>query len=263
MKKYNLNENFFETIDTEEKAYWLGFIAADGYISEKNKKYLQILLHRNEYKHIEKFLNSIESNQKVRIEEKYCRVLINRKKMVQDLIKLGIVQNKSKLKLWPNIGPLLIKHYIRGYFDGDGSFIVDKKNSIRFQIVGVNIETLKEIQNFLSKRLNLNITKIIWTGTCWRVSYGGKNQVKKIFDLLYQNVSIFLDRKFNLIQNYYLNNKLNFTNQPKLISRDDGIIYKSINEAARQNNISHRSIVNCLNGKTQLCNGYKWNYVRE
>lgn len=64
MKKYQVNENYFEKIDSEEKAYWLGFLYADGNVRmHKNKSgILKLKLKQSDKKHIEKFSKCLNSN---------------------------------------------------------------------------------------------------------------------------------------------------------------------------------------------------------
>jgi hypothetical protein len=137
MSEYYYNENYFTQIDTEEKAYWLGFLYADGYIEpiyrkQKIKAMRAVIgLQEADRNHLEKFLIHIESNapitQNITIlnHKNYYsnRVRINNTKMCKDLIKLGCVNNKSLILKFPNddiIPKHLIRHFIRGYFDGDG-----------------------------------------------------------------------------------------------------------------------------------------------
>ena len=59
--KYYRNSNIFEKIDTEEKAYWLGFLYADGYVDPERGEIILGLAEK--YKeHINKFINFLETN---------------------------------------------------------------------------------------------------------------------------------------------------------------------------------------------------------
>src|SRR5690606_21393784 len=133
-KKYNFNESFFETIDTEEKAYWLGFIAADGNINDRGEnksKSLHIGLSFKDKNHLLKFMININySHLLIEIKERiinlkkrrYVRLNLNSKKMYNDLLDKGITPRKSlTLKPPKNVPKDLVRHWIRGYFDGDGS----------------------------------------------------------------------------------------------------------------------------------------------
>lgn len=120
------NENYFEKIDTEEKAYWLGFIAADGYV-HYDDYYLSIDLAWVDKVHILKFIECVRYTGATRNKKNTFGVCLYSKKMVLDLIKAGIHTKKSfTVKPW--VGPQkLMPHYWRGVFDGDGGFAPQNK----------------------------------------------------------------------------------------------------------------------------------------
>src|SRR5690606_32070216 len=120
-------------INTPDKAYWLGFFAADGYITSNNLK-MGFLLNRGDKKHLEKLQKALESNYPLSVRTFYASILggdikqysnvslhINSKKLVNDIIYLGFTSNKTKDLKYPKINMALDRHFIRGYLDGDGS----------------------------------------------------------------------------------------------------------------------------------------------
>lgn len=134
MSKYTYNEDYFKEIDTSEKAYWLGFLYADGcitrfYRGEKLKSMsLELTLKDDDCDHLIKFKDALKSNVPIQhkvVAKKYKadRIVINSTKMCRDLIKLGCTPTKSLTLEFPNndIVPLeFMNDFIRGYFDGDG-----------------------------------------------------------------------------------------------------------------------------------------------
>lgn len=138
-KKYYYNEDFFNEINTESKAYFLGLLYADGYINDK-LKYVELTLHKDDCEIINQFIVELKSNRKpVFIKnKKYCRIIINSEKMVNDLIVLGCTNNKTHTLKFPNnISDKLMHHMIRGYFDGDGSiWCTAKRNQYNVQFDG-------------------------------------------------------------------------------------------------------------------------------
>lgn len=134
MSKYNYNKDYFKSIDTAEKAYWLGFLYADGCITRfyKGEKLrsmsLEITLQSKDCEHLEKFRNALEANVPIKhrtIQGKYNadRIVINNTGICKDLINLGCVPAKSLILQFPNKDILpdrYIRDFIRGYFDGDG-----------------------------------------------------------------------------------------------------------------------------------------------
>lgn len=206
-KKYTANYNFFEKIDTEEKAYWLGFIAADGHVSRGD----QVIINqsRENKNHLQKFLNSIEATNKIRDyttdtsykkNTKYSRVVITSKKMVEDLNKLNIVDNKSLILTVPNIPDSLKRDWIRGYTDGDGSISRTKSKSkklyeYQLKICGTK-EVLTSILSYLGKDNQKLYERNYDNKNNYYISIGGNIQTKECLDIIYGNASIYMDRKY-------------------------------------------------------------------
>lgn len=197
-KKHFFNENYFENIDTEHKAYWLGFIMADGcvYVGTGNTKRLQINLKYEDVSHLNKFQNAIGSDysiQRKEIDTSVVAILkINSTKMCNDLSKYGVVERKSLVCKFPKIEESLIPHFIRGYFDGDGciSFSINERIKKEFSIVGgdsmmTTIGDILKIKKYTRKN-NPNI-KLIKTAS--------KDDIIRIHDYLYKNSTIYLKRK--------------------------------------------------------------------
>jgi len=97
-----MDENFFENIDTKEKAYWLGFLYADGYVSQSNNR-LTLDLSKKDYQQLEKFCNAVGANvEKIKERLHSCgsesvSIRINSKEFVKYIIDNGCVNAKSKI----------------------------------------------------------------------------------------------------------------------------------------------------------------------
>lgn len=216
-RKYNVNHNYFENIDTPEKAYWLGFIYADGYITTSNTtKRIGISLAIKDKNHLNNFSKCVESNYPIREYKvisgfktgiKYCRVIINSNKMFDDLRKLGVVENKSLILKPPSIPKDLIKYFILGYFDGDGSICIKNHynrntKDWNFSLCGTE-EMLNFIMDyFIENNLVMKRNKLYKKhkdSLVCQIAYGGNN-VERILTHLYNgfNVKICLKRKYEL-----------------------------------------------------------------
>lgn len=194
------NENYFEIIDDEHKAYWLGFIYADGGLVN-NCLTLGVQLSDREI--IEKFKNDMRSNNKI-IEynsEKWnkhmAQIGFTSNKLKEDLNKLGVVHNKTfLLKEIPDIPKDLKRHFIRGLFDGDGTvFINSKLDSLRVGFYGT-YDLLKDVQRELNVSLDTSVNKIYEKVGCWLLSYAKKSDIEKIYHYLYDDSTIYLTRKY-------------------------------------------------------------------
>ena len=200
--KYDINENIFEVIDSEEKAYWLGFLYADGYVD--TDRGIDLTLQELDLDHLKKFRDFIGGN--IKIQEKNIslnnksfkayRVGVSRKKIANDLINLGCFQNKSLILKFPTFEQVpenLIHHFMRGYFDGDGS-IRFSQGQLTFSVLGTK-EFLDVYDTFLL-RLGMKKCKYSMCGKAYELRHGGNIQVKKIFNFIYNNATIYLERKY-------------------------------------------------------------------
>ena len=142
-RRYDVDEKYFDIIDNEEKAYWLGFLYADGYIRErKSGNSLEMKLSIKDKHHLELFRKSIESNHKIidvfnnvkyngKVSTSHMSSLaIYSTKLVESIKTQGFHSRKTFTISNPNIGEEFINHFIRGYFDGDGSFSFNPKKYI-------------------------------------------------------------------------------------------------------------------------------------
>ncbi|MCM1990188.1 NUMOD1 domain-containing DNA-binding protein [Oceanirhabdus seepicola] len=206
MKRYSQDNSYFKKIDTERKAYWLGFLYADGCISEisENNKKIIIQLHPDDKYILEELLNDINSDRPIYVNKKgYVSINIASKEMANDLIKLGCVPRKSLVLKFPSeiIVPCeLIKHFIRGYMDGDGCISTYKKarknrKSLIFKceikFIGT-YDMLYGIKVFFSSDKDILINK--HSPKSCQISFSGR-KYREVVDALYNGATIYLKRK--------------------------------------------------------------------
>ena len=215
--KYEVVSDFFSTIDTEEKAYWLGFMYADGYVT--GTKIVGCKLSTKDEEHLIKLRNILSPTKPLYYDEtsqgfgnntKSVALILTNRNLFKDLVSKGCIQNKSKLLTFPNeniVPKELIHHFIRGYFDGDGSVTagINPKGHIRILIGIVGTESfLSEIR----KALSLEDTKYLYkykNKDIHELKVGGTNVVKAIYDFLYKDATVFLERKYIKFKEYYEN----------------------------------------------------------
>ena len=202
-RKYNLNENYFENINTHEKAYILGFIYADGSIF---KNYLSIVISKKDIE-ILNFINR-ELNSEYQIKdfgENYVKLTICSEKLINDLTSLGIIQNKTYLSktLTLNNNNIFFPSMICGFFDGDGSIYSNKRFNRKQKeftcSFSSNIWVLQEIKDFLLNN-NISSCKIRHrreNNFSCQLEIRGAINIEKIYNLLYKNTTFFLNRKHN------------------------------------------------------------------
>lgn len=152
-RKYFFNENYFANIDTKEKAYWLGFLSADGYINQE-RQYVCLELQEKDFQHIEKFRLALQSyNQQTKPVQNngflHYRFTAFSKILVQDLSKYNVIQNKSLIFSPPiNIPNNLLPYWIIGYMDGDGCVYITK-GRLKINFTGTN-ETCKFLKDYFN-----------------------------------------------------------------------------------------------------------------
>ena len=225
-----IRHDFFKNINTELQAYLLGFYVADGSVDEKRKTF-RIHLSKKDYELVDLYKNIISPNArtftikehittgrngvKIIAHESYG-VDINSSILVNDLndLNYGYKKSYSNLSI-PNISEDLIPHFIRGYFDGDGCITgwmcYEKRKSNRFRysfdICGKTRSLLNDIVNYFEKydiKININYINM---DDMFRIKTSSKNDIRKIYNLLYNDANFYLQRKFNKF-NYYVNTEV-------------------------------------------------------
>lgn len=193
------NRHIFDIIDNEEKAYWLGFIIADGYLN-LDKHMLRIKLGNKDKQHLIKFIDGKEEMLKSEIHsitgnENYY-VSLYSKEITEALQKLGVEQAKSGKEKMCTIKPRYYKDFIRGLWDGDG-FI--RENLSGIGLVG-SYEILNFVQQFFKEQLNILPLKIYEHCNTYKIEYRSKKRaIPIITHFLYDNNQICLDRKKELV----------------------------------------------------------------
>jgi hypothetical protein len=201
-QRYTLNENFFDVIDNEKKAYWLGFISADGCINSGKKNRLAIRLSAKDSIILNGFLEDVESNKSIYYSMggksknlNFARVVIDNLTLISSLKRLGITPQKSlTLEFCKQVPRRLINSYIRGYFDGDGSIYFDKSGKPTFALVGT-VPFLNDVMSVLVSDLGLNPIKIRSKGKISELRYSGRNNALRIRNWLYDGNAPWLQRK--------------------------------------------------------------------
>lgn len=201
------DNTIFEKIDSEEKAYWLGFLEADGCLhSGKGDYRIELGLKEEDYHHLEKYRDFIGKNNKIshRDDSNSYRFNFRDKKVHADLIKLGCTPRKSLTLQFPTeqqVSDELLLPFLRGYFDGDGSFWYENK-------IGLNILSSKDFLNGLKQRYipfsSLNIYPICYDrpDKGQRIQTGNKQLINQFLNDIYFNANIYLDRKYHKYLNY-------------------------------------------------------------
>lgn len=206
----NLIENYWENIDSFDKAYFLGFLLADGNITknqvkmELSKKDEEILYIFNNYTNSSNKIISIDRKNK----GKFSAFSVKRKKWIEDLSKYGMVPNKTFITEIPKLNLDLMPHLIRGLIDGDG-WITCKGNQIGF--CGTE-KCVTQLRDYLVSTLGVFNVKIIHQNTnVWQVSWSSKRDIKLIGEYIYKDKhDCFLLRKYkNYLELTHENTEVN------------------------------------------------------
>lgn len=208
LKHSHFDEHIFDCIDTEEKAYWLGFLYADGYVSSTRNK-ICLCLCEKDLNHLEKFRQFIKA-------KRFCRITkhttkLNNKEFVnykigfgskhikETLVSLGCTPKKSLTLTFPNLNIFTSYNYIyafiRGYVDGDGCLSFTPTGKLNIEIIGTP-EFLIKIQEIFPNRFSNLLSDKRWTDRTKRIISCGKNS-EFVLDKLYKDATIYLDRKYN------------------------------------------------------------------
>lgn len=279
-RKYNVNDNYFDIIDNQNKAYILGFLYADGCNYERG--YFKIDLQEEDKYMLEIFKKELNFKgnitcsfkggyKKFGEEEFLCkpcyRLSIYSKQLCSQLKLKGCVPNKSNIMSFPNEKILpkeLQRHFIRGFMDGNGtiSYWIDNRNTnhkkFSFGICGTTeivtficnmidnkFDTHSDIRSRFPDRDNNNVQSNI----------SGNRNIERILNWIYEDANLYLDRKYNkylllLEQNKFTDNDKTLYGflKPRrpIIRLLDQIEYESMADCSRKNGI-------CKSQLTKFC----------
>lgn len=208
------NNDAFATY-TEGSCYWAGFISADGNVDSKNR--VRIMLNYDDTRHLEKFKEYIQSTHKISSNtDKYYRSSFEfaSLKMCTDLYRnFLITPNKTATIEFPlPIMPSeLVKHYVRGVFDGDGSLCesfsnkASRRSSIYATFCSGSDEFAIPLFVYLQKELGLG--GHLQEGTNkWQLKFN-TNDARTLTSWMYEDSSVYLDRKYTLYKSLVVNDK--------------------------------------------------------
>lgn len=212
---YNFTEDIFSIIDTAEKAYWIGFLYADGSVSGNSNSVYLALKEEDKYHllNFEKFLNMSESCLKYQENTKSWHFTVAREKIHQDLIKIGFNNKKSydkTLTVWNNIPDKFKKDFLLGLWDGDGSFIITEDKKQCASLISNNDNLINEIVKYINSNLGENFCKMKerTDGDPYpriRICY---NKAKEFGDWLYKNIDYpILNRKYEKYKQFHIGTK--------------------------------------------------------
>ena len=201
-QKYTYNTSFFNHIDTEEKAYWLGFLYADGYVSKRTS--IELCLAKVDENHLEAFRDKIAPGaplrpKKIKLKDKVfqaVRLTVTSKEIKEQLDRLHCFNSKSLTLKFDKelLSPKLTRHFIRGYFDGDGSVYASG-----WTLSG-NGEFLSALQTYLLEHAPGYTEVAVFKdkrSNVYSINKGAPRAALKFLDYIYSDASVYLERKYN------------------------------------------------------------------
>ena len=221
-RKYYFNEYYLDEIDSEEKAYFLGFVYADG-SHNIDRHELRINISKDDDDLLKMFYELFECDKEIKYihnkqyNKDYAMFAVQSNHFSDQLLKLGVMANKSFKVTFPSfLSEDLIRHFIRGYFDGDGCIGLSQRGwkSTSVQLAG-NQSFLSSIKEIIYKDTEKSMKLYKHTNSnIFSLQSGGVFNVYAILNYLYKDSNIYLQRKYqrylDFITKYeeeYLNNE--------------------------------------------------------
>jgi hypothetical protein len=215
-RHYRVREDAFAEVADEATAYWLGFLYADGCVLEANRipQVLALWLAEKDRAHVERFNEFLASDYPIRSDAKRGArgVDIRSRALCQDLIRWGCMPRKSGKLRWPSIPLALNAHFVRGYFDGDGSAFTRGRYSTPVISILGNDEFIESLSLAVYYGTNA-------TGSTHRHSksmkayylvFHGEHVAKAVGDWMYRDATVWLERKQAAISSFRHPGKRNY-----------------------------------------------------
>ena len=221
--RYKLYNTFKENLGAFE-AYYLGWLLSDGTLNPKHYQ-TKITVKKSDVRILEVLKNKIMPDSKIYTYKNNKNFIINSKEFYETMLSLGVEPTKTlkELKIPTSIPKQHLRHFIRGYFEGDGSVFYDKK-ALRFNICSPTKNILLEIQSILTEEgfnVKLNVEKrkgkvmnIPGGKTCiakhdmYRIFIRQKKDFVNLYNYLYEDCGEFYLKRKKLILEQYVNTEL-------------------------------------------------------
>ena len=197
------NHAYFNEPLDEARAYWIGFILADGAIVEKSygvTSQFAVVLAEKDRGHLEKLKAALDSEHKIVTVKRSdgrtgVRFAVSSAEMADSLIQFNIIPRKSGKQIVSDLIPSdFLPHYFRGYFDGNGS--ISRSTSSKWNISNVSSEEfLCSFLDWIDNHIGGNRPSINFSDGVHRVQWSGTHRCKEILDLMYEGATVYLDRK--------------------------------------------------------------------
>lgn len=202
------NHNYFNEPLDEAHTYWIGFLLADGFISEhqpgRNER-VSVRLCAEDRGHLEKLAGSLGSGHKIlTVDEaggaQSVQLSIASPELANSLMRYNVMPRKSAMHLFSELIPAdLLRHYFRGYFDGNGSIARHLRS--KWVISNTASESfLTHFVQWIGDAIGGNTARITHSWGIHRVAWSGTHRCREILDLMYAEATVFLDRKMVLYQ---------------------------------------------------------------
>lgn len=225
-RRHTVNASYFDQIDTPEKAYWLGFLWADGNISRtaprcSGPNRLRLSQKVPEKGHIQLFLDTIEADYEIDTltngeGRTTCQVDINSRPLCMALEALGYGLKADRTTI-PPMPAELLHHFVRGYFDGDGCLSIYQQRYKHYVIERQEwsitgppdliqaIRSLLEEETSVSKKVRTKTYKRTTKAVSLR--YGRRSDVEALHEYLYKDATVFLHSKHDKFVEHFLRGK--------------------------------------------------------
>ncbi len=188
MQTYTVNEQVFDSMDSEEQWYWLGFILGDGCIfTRRNEWRLQVRLRADDGKHLETLRAFLQFGGALHLEceeAALCLVVYSRG-LCARLIDLGVVPNKSfGGHPMPTVPNRFTFAFLRGHFDANGHVSQVSPNGYKLGFSGQH-RLMRWVQERLRHLVGVSPGLFYDKGGCAELVYGRREQVRAIARWLY------------------------------------------------------------------------------
>lgn len=191
-RKYKIYHDFFKKWNPK-MAYILGFFLSDGNVSY-NRQNISIHLNQKDHYILGKIKKIMGSNRPISVYSKSSYLRLDSKILANDLINLGCTPRKSKKLKFININDKYLSHFIRGYFDGDGSIHFNRPNTIKISFVGTR-EFLDKMQFRINKLLQIKNNPIKKIKSVWCIYYYGDDARRLCYWMYKNSKGLYLKRK--------------------------------------------------------------------